>query len=563
MERFTTRPELRGTFGMVASTHWLASAAGMSMLERGGNAFDAAVAAGFVLQVVEPHLNGPGGEVPILLYSAERDEVLVVDGQGTGAGRGDDRALPRARARARAGHRAAGGRACRARSTPGCCSCASSGRCRWRRCWSRRSATRETATRSCRGSARTIARMEQVFRDEWPGSAELYLPVPKPGTLFRNRDLAATYRRVLAESDARGRSTPPRRLLPRLRRRGDRRVLARARRLLTGDDLASWHASVEQPVTRRYAGWDVHKTGPWGQGPVFLQQLALLEGFELGDRARAPSFVHTVVECAKLAFADREAWYGDGDVPLDDLLSAGVRGRAPRARRREASGELRPGSPAAASRGSRRIPDAQARARRPASRPAATPATSTWPTASATSSRPRRAAAGCRARRSIPGLGFCLGHAGADVLARGGPAELARAAASGRARRSRRRSRCRDGETLAFGTPGGDQQDQWSLVFFLTLVHFGLNLQEAIDAPMFHTEHFPSSFYPRQPRPRALQLESRFAGATIDELRRRGHDVELARPWSLGRLSAAGRDREGLLYAAANPRGMQGYAVGR
>jgi len=83
MERFTTRPELRGTFGMVASTHWLASAAGMSMLERGGNAFDAAVAAGFVLQVVEPHLNGPGGEVPVLLYSAERDEVLVIDGQGT------------------------------------------------------------------------------------------------------------------------------------------------------------------------------------------------------------------------------------------------------------------------------------------------------------------------------------------------------------------------------------------------------------------------------------------------------------------------------------------------
>ena len=108
MGRFTTRPELRGTFGMVASTHWLASAAGMSMLERGGNAFDAAVAAGFVLQVVEPHLNGPGGEVPILLYSAERDEVLVVDGQGTAPAAATIERFQRARPRARAGDRAAG-----------------------------------------------------------------------------------------------------------------------------------------------------------------------------------------------------------------------------------------------------------------------------------------------------------------------------------------------------------------------------------------------------------------------------------------------------------------------
>src|SRR4029453_7381473 len=118
-------------------------------------------------------------------------------------------------------------------------------------------------------------------------------------------------------------------------------------------------------------------------------------------------------------------------------------------------------------------------------------------------------------------------------------------------------------ETLSFGTPGGDQQDQWSLVFFLSLVHFGLNAQEAIDAPMFHTEHFPESFYPRRARPRALQVEGRFDRAAVDELRRRGHFVEVGGPWSLGRLSAAGRGGDGVLHAAANPRGMQGYAVGR
>ena len=239
--------------------------------------------------------------------------------------------------------------------------------------------------------------MEQVFREEWPGSAELYLPVPEPGTLFRNRDLASTYRRVLAESG--GEPEAAREVFYRgfvaeaidgfSREHGG---------LLDGDDLASWHASIEPPVTRGYHGWEVSKTGPWGQGPVFLQQLALLDGFELGDR-EGPDFVHTVVECAKLAFADREAWYGDGDVPLDDLLSAGLRGRAAQARRAtRPPASCGPAARAAASRGSRtsRRPSPSPE---PASRPAATPATSTWSTASATSSRRRRAAAGCTARR--------------------------------------------------------------------------------------------------------------------------------------------------------------------
>jgi gamma-glutamyltranspeptidase/glutathione hydrolase len=161
----------------------------------------------------------------------------------------------------------------------------------------------------------------------------------------------------------------------------------------------------------------------------------------------------------------------------------------------------------------------------------------------------------------ISGLGFCLGtRAQMFWLEEGLPASL----------EPRKRPRTtlsptiarREGEVLAFGTPGGDQQDQWSLVFFLSLVHFGLGLQEAIDAPMFHTEHFPESFFPRRPRPRIVQVEERFGRRTIDELRRRGHLVEEGDAWSLGRLSAAGAGG-GLLRAAANPRGMQGYAVGR
>ena len=554
MERFTTRPELRGTFGMVASTHWLASAAGMAMLERGGNAFDAAAAAGFVLQVVEPHLNGPGGEVPILLYSAERDEVLVVDGQGTAPAAAT---IERFRA---LGHELVPGTGLLAACVPGAFDA-------WLLL------LREFGTLPLAdvlepaigyaeggyplvpGIVRSIAKMEQVFRDEWPGSAELYLPVPRAGELFRNRDLAATYRRVLAESV--GKLEAARDVFY---RGFVAEAITKAGSLLDGDDLASWQASMEQPVSHTYHDWEVFKTGPWGQGPVFLQQLALLDGFELRDR-ESPDFVHTVVECAKLAFADREAWYGDVEVPLDELLSPAYSNERRVLVGEEASGELRPGSPGGREPRLPHIPEVQA----------VEPGTGE-PTGgdtchvdvvdrfgNAISATP--SGGWLHGSPVIPGLGFCLTtRAQMFWLEEGLPSSLA----------PRKRPRTtlspslarRDGELLAFGTPGGDYQDQWSLVFFLSLVHFGLNTQEAIDAPMLHTDHFPESFYPRQARPRVVQIEERFGRKTLAELERRGHLIEPQEPWSLGRVSAAG-NREGLLYAAANPRGMQGYAIGR
>jgi gamma-glutamyltranspeptidase/glutathione hydrolase len=128
----------------------------------------------------------------------------------------------------------------------------------------------------------------------------------------------------------------------------------------------------------------------------------------------------------------------------------------------------------------------------------------------------------------------------------------------------------RDGvPVLAFGTPGGDQQDQWSLHFFLAAalrspVRGGLDLQGAIDAPNWHNDSFPGSFHPRTMRPGSVTVESRIGEAVIGELRRRGHDVTVGHPWSEGRMCAVARDPEtGVLSAAANPRGMQGYAVGR
>jgi gamma-glutamyltranspeptidase / glutathione hydrolase len=162
----------------------------------------------------------------------------------------------------------------------------------------------------------------------------------------------------------------------------------------------------------------------------------------------------------------------------------------------------------------------------------------------------------------VPGLGFCLGtRAQMFALTPGFASTLA----PGRRPRTTLSPGLvlRDGEPyMAFGTPGGDQQDQWTMGFFINHVVFGMNLQEAIDAPAFHTDHFPSSFYPRGSLPRSLTVEARAGDQVIGQLTDRGHQVTVSGPWSLGRISAVARDR-GFLYAAANPRGMQGYAAGR
>ena len=164
---------------------------------------------------------------------------------------------------------------------------------------------------------------------------------------------------------------------------------------------------------------------------------------------------------------------------------------------------------------------------------------------------------------NVPGLGFCMGTRGQMFwLTEGLPNSLE----PGKRPRTTLTPTLvlRDGEPyLAIGTPGGDMQDQWQLGALLGHVVFGRNLQEAIDAPSFHTNHMPSSFYPRALHLNEIEIEERAGSETIDELRRRGHDVTVRPPWSLGRVSAVAREPDGLLKAGANPRGMQGYAVGR
>jgi gamma-glutamyltranspeptidase/glutathione hydrolase len=551
---FTTRPELRGTFGAVASTHWLASASGMAVLERGGNAFDAACAAGFVLQVVEPHLNGPGGDLPAVFWSAERGEALVLCAQGV-----SPRAATIERYRS-LGHDLVPGTGLLAACVPG----AVGG---WLLLleqfgtWPLADVLElaigyaEHGYPVVPGITATIERVEPLLR-EWPGSAELYLPAPQPGSTFRNPQLAATWRRLLDESG--GNTAAARRVyyegfvaeeIDRFSREHDG--------LLTAADMGAWHPTLEPPATVDYRGLTVCKTGPWGQGPAGLQQLRLLEGWDpasLGDA----ELVHVTTECAKLALADRDALYGDDPgVPLELLLSREYADERRALVGDEASGELRPGrgllprvrasntvllGVGEPTRGDTVHLDV---ADRFGNLVSATPSGG-WLHSSPT----------------IPALGWPLGtRAQMFWLEEGLPSSLA----------PRKRPRTtlspglvlRGGEPwLAYGTPGGDQQEQWALHALLHHVDRGLNLQEAIDAPQWHTDHLISSFYPREVKLRSLYVEERFGEETIAELRARGHDVTVTPPWSLGRVSAVSREgRE--LRAAAEPRGMQGYAIAR
>ncbi|PXY31770.1 gamma-glutamyltransferase family protein [Prauserella muralis] len=592
---FTTRPELAGTHGMVASTHWLASAAGMAVLEDGGNAFDAAVAAGFVLQVAEPHLNGPGGQVPALFVTATDRTPRVLCGQGVSPAAATPAHF------ADLGLDLIPGSGLLAATVPGA----------WD-AWLL--LLRDHGTKSLRDVlsyaisyawngipvvcriTETIDTVAELFARHWPTSAELWLPdgeAPVPGSLHRNRTLARTWQRLLGEAEhVTGREAQ----IDAARRAWSHGFVAEAvdafsrtafrddsgrdhAGLLTADDLASWEASYEDALLTDFGEWSLVKCGGWTQGPVLAQQLRLLEGFrdELSyvDGVPTARTVHLATECAKLAFADREAYYGDSadtGIALEWLLSREYAEQRRALVGEQAGDELRPGGP------DPRLPKilAETRGRQAGTgalgEPTVGPEGQTRgdtvhiDVVDADGNMVSATPSGgwLQSSPTIPELGFCLdSRAQMFWLEEGLPNSLA----------PRKRPRItlspsmalRDGEpVIAFGTPGGDQQDQWQLCFWLAHTHGGLNLQESIDAPAWHTTAFPSSFYPRAWTPRELVVESRIGQAAIAELRERGHAVVDGGPWTLGRLSAVSRDpATGILRAAANARGMQGYAVGR
>ncbi len=592
---FTTRPELRGNFGMVVTTHWLASAVGMAMLERGGNAFDAAVAAGLTLEVVEPNQNGPGGDLPAIFWSARDKKVEVLGAQGP------------APARATIAHyRSEGlelvpGTGLLAAVVPG----AVGG---WLALLRDHGTLRlrdvlEPAIHYARhgypvtpAMRLAIANVAELFAAHWRSSAAVYLGgggPPAIGSFIRNPRLAETLARVLAEGEAKGGARESQ--IEGAYRAFYSGFVAEAigrfcesenvfdasgrhhRGVLAAGDLARWRPRYESSLSTDYRDFTLHKTGAWGQGPALLQVLALLEGFELdGLDPTGERFLHWFVEAWKLAFADREAWYGDPDfvdVPIAALLSRDYAAARRALIGETASAELRPGSPAG------RAP------RLPQSGGHALPAV-----AGVGEPGAERAARGLvdadtvhvsvvdrfgnmiscmpsggwlQSSPIIPELGFCLGtRAQMFWLEDGLPASLA----PGKRPRTTLSPglATRDGEpVLAWGSPGGDGQDQWASLMFLRHVHARMNLQAAIDAPSLLSLHHPNSFYPREAKPNLLQIEDRLPATTQAALARRGHRLERTGDWSLGRLCATARERDGTLKAAANPRQMQNYAIGR
>jgi gamma-glutamyltranspeptidase/glutathione hydrolase len=583
MHPFTTRPVIMGTYGVVAAGHYTAAEVGMTALERGGNAVDAAVAAGFALELLKPHETGLGGEAPILIYLSQgRDgpKPVAISGAGTAPGRAT---LDWFRS---TGIDAIPGDGLLAATVPSAFGAWVTALLRYGRM-----GLKETL-----GPAVEIARAgfplypqlrnELVghaprFREQWPSTAAAYLPhgeVPAIGTLIRQPDWAATMTDAIdveLRELHRGREASLKAVLEwfyrgpvaeRIAEYAQTTAVLDAtgkpnRGLLSRDDMAGFETRLEQPVSTSYRGLEVYKCGPWTQGPVFLQQLNLLEGFDLAAMGHnSAAYLHTIAEAANLAFADRERYYGDPlfeDVPLSRLLS-----KEYAADRRKmidpdhASGELCPGrEPPAESDTAVQTPGAGHVGDtthldvidRKGNMVAATPSGG-W----------------IQSSPVVPGLGFPLGTRAQQFnLDPGHPNAIA---PGKRPRMTLTPSLVlKNGEPhMVFGTPGGDQQDQWALQFFLNVVDFGMGLQEAADAPLVHSLAFPSSFYPHECYPKRVVAEGRLDPAARAGLEARGHEVVVVDDWDSGQVSGIRYTPEtGLIEGAASPRGMAAYVVGR
>lgn len=604
---FTTRPTLIGSFGMVSSTHYLATATAMSVLERGGTAVDASVAGAFVLHVVEPHLNGPGGDAPIIV-SVRGGTPRVLCGQGPAPRRAS------ASAYQGMGLDLVPGSGPLAAAVPGAVD-AWLTLLRDEGTWELADVLDHAIGLAERGHhpipqvGRTVASVEGLFRDHWPTSAAQWLTdgPPDPGRLLRNPALASTWRRLVTEAtgptreariDAARKIWGQGWIAEAMVRSAHTSVMDASGTphagVLDGDDLAGFVAGWEPTVSADWGPWTVHKCDQWTQGPSMLQQLTLLADVEPGTLAPdgfTADVLHRLIESTKLVMADRDAWYGDADPgPLAALLDPDYAASRRSLIGVDASLDWRPGSPAGlpprwASQIDRVIQGQETQLRtgglgeptvasdepgvdklgRTRGDTCHIDVVDRWGTMVAATP----SGGWLQSNPTIPELGFCLGtRLQMCWLDEGLPATLT----PGRRPRTTLSPSLASYEgvpTIAFGTPGGDQQDQWSAHLFLNLAdEFArsgvLDLQGAIDAPNWHTDHLVSSFWPRGFEPGSVTLEANHSPGVAGGLRARGHRVSIGPEWSEGRLCAVARHPgTGALLAGANPRGMQGYAAGR
>ncbi len=576
----TVYPLVMGREAMISTEHYLSAAAGARTFVRGGNAIDAAVAAVLVEGVVNPHMHTIGGEAPMLIYSASARRVVAINGNMIAPARATIEhyrslgleLVPYSGLLA-AGVPAAFDALATALAEFGTMSLAevlepalALAQEGFPMHVGLAGASPKEVDPHNAGAGASLRLFAKKFLTEWPSTGRIYLPdgeVPEIGTIIKNPSLAKFFARLLdAEAAAknRGRAAALRAASDRFYR-GDiaLEIVAHSDAnggLLQASDLAAFTTRIETPVSAEYRGVTVCKCQPWSQGPVFLQQLKILEGFDLAAMGHnSTDYIHTVVESAKLAFADREAYYADPEfveVPIKALVSTeygDMRRMLIDAHR--ASMEQRPGDPIAM----RPLLPTRGREAQPwgagtihvtacdrAGNMIAVTASGGWIPSSPV----------------IEALGFPLGsrmqtffldekHPNALQPGKRPRTTLSPSLAT------------RDGlPYLAFGTPGGDQQDQWTLQFFLNTVDFEIPLHHANEAPKFSSAHFPSTFYPHGTRPGVLRIEERIDAKVHAELASRGHIIEVRPPWAEGHVLAVRLDRErGLLSGGCDPRGQQ------
>ncbi|BCS31181.1 gamma-glutamyltranspeptidase [Luteitalea sp. TBR-22] len=563
------RPEFPGTHAVVAAGRTYTAEAGAEMLAGGGNAIDAGVASIFAAAVVEISHFGLGGEAPMVIYHAATREVVVINGQGTAPGAATPAAF--------AGQTSIPANGPLAATIPAVVDAASLALARY--------GTKSLgevlapAIRLADGFpmyeflSRYLA-SERKGSEPYADTMRTYYPdgrVTRAGEMFRQPNLARTLRMLAAAEAASLKAGEPReKAIGRARDAfytGEfaRRLSAAVRAaggMITEADLAGYHSKIERPYSVTYRGYTVHKAGPWNQSPVLLQTLNLLEGFDLRAMGHlSADSIHVMTEAMKLAYADRDRFYGDPDfvkVPMAGLLSkAYAQQRRSLIDMARASREQRPGNPSSFE----ATPTADA-ADPHVTRVGVT-GESGDTTAIEVADKDGNLFSATPSSGWLLGGAFVAGDTGVPMSNRMQAFRLEPGSPNIVAPGKRPRTTLtptivtRDGAPfLAIGTPGGDSQDQQILQVLVNVIDFGLPLQAAVDSARFNTLSIQSSFGEHRIEPGVLEVERGVAEATRAALEARGHVLKLypVASYPTGIVAAGVDTATGKLRGAADVR---------
>ena len=574
----TTRPAIRGVTHMISAGHSLAAAAGYRILEQGGNATDAGVASGIVINTVLPENTSFGGVVPIMIYDAASDSVVTISGLGR---------WPH-KASAEFFIEQAGGEIPVGILRSIVPAAADAWLTALERCGTMTFEQVVTpALELAEGGLPFPAAVHRALQADldspdgvlrrWASSAAVFMPdgrLPEVGERFRQPDLASTFNRMIAAEHA---GAPGREAGIRAARdlfyRGEiaeemARFSEQQGGLITYDDLAQFSVKVEPPVSASFKDYEILTCGAWCQGPVVGQVLQMLEHDDLPALGHnSADYIHLLSQALNLAFADRHRYYGDPDlvdVPIEALLSPDyTRRRRGEIDMLHAFPEMPPaGEPsnAAAATGAPAVA-ASAVAAEEEYDTSYTCVVDRW--GNAFSATPSDA---LFHSPIVPGLGIIMSGRGSQSWLE--PGHASRVEPWKRPRLTPNPSMAfRDGKLfMPFGCPGGDAQPQAMVQMFLNVVEFGMDAQQAIEEPRFTSSNFPNSFWPHTYLPGRLNVEGRIPAATVDDLVARGHDVRVRDDWesmSMAALSAIVVNAEsGVLTGGADPR-RDAHAIGR